>query len=318
MKYTKTVWQNGQPPAISADNLNKIEEGIFRAGLGESCYTITQKAKVKNTIVVPFYEYPKDGDGNWTTNFLTLLSTIREYNKFIDFVVVPAVYNEGLSDVDPTLRYAFKCLKGAGALVAAYVDTNYGNRDFEEIKNSIAGYMDKYQYIEGFFYDRYHNDYDNTKDFYRQLADYSREFEPKILIGNVGTTQDYRFFLENLCDVFMIYETRGYPSASVYGTIDDGENVGNFDIPYDMKGAIPYGVSLDFDKIDTLMENMRYIYVTDNGQEGDDNPWDAIATYFNKFCKYVALRDTRIIKDNSDGNRYEIVCNNGTLSTQAL
>lgn len=29
MAYTKTVWVNNQAPAINADNLNKIEQGIF-------------------------------------------------------------------------------------------------------------------------------------------------------------------------------------------------------------------------------------------------------------------------------------------------
>jgi len=29
MAYTKTTWVNGGPPAISADNLNKIENGIY-------------------------------------------------------------------------------------------------------------------------------------------------------------------------------------------------------------------------------------------------------------------------------------------------
>ena len=28
MAYTKTVWVNNQAPAINADNLNKIENGI--------------------------------------------------------------------------------------------------------------------------------------------------------------------------------------------------------------------------------------------------------------------------------------------------
>lgn len=36
MNYTKTVWKNGEAPAINADNLNKIEQGIYdaHAGLG--------------------------------------------------------------------------------------------------------------------------------------------------------------------------------------------------------------------------------------------------------------------------------------------
>ena len=31
MAYTKTTWNNNQPPAIDADNLNKIEQGIYDA-----------------------------------------------------------------------------------------------------------------------------------------------------------------------------------------------------------------------------------------------------------------------------------------------
>lgn len=29
MAYTKTNWVNGQAPALSAENLNKMEEGIY-------------------------------------------------------------------------------------------------------------------------------------------------------------------------------------------------------------------------------------------------------------------------------------------------
>lgn len=34
MAYTKTVWVNNQVPAINADNLNKIEQGIFDTDAG--------------------------------------------------------------------------------------------------------------------------------------------------------------------------------------------------------------------------------------------------------------------------------------------
>ena len=30
MAYTKTTWVNNQAPAINADNLNKIEDGIYK------------------------------------------------------------------------------------------------------------------------------------------------------------------------------------------------------------------------------------------------------------------------------------------------
>ena len=31
MAYTKTTWRNNQSPAINADNLNHIEEGVYEA-----------------------------------------------------------------------------------------------------------------------------------------------------------------------------------------------------------------------------------------------------------------------------------------------
>ena len=34
MAYTKTVWVNNRAPAINADNLNKIEQGIFDTDAG--------------------------------------------------------------------------------------------------------------------------------------------------------------------------------------------------------------------------------------------------------------------------------------------
>ena len=35
MAYTKTTWNNNAPPAINADNLNKIEQGIYDAHIIE-------------------------------------------------------------------------------------------------------------------------------------------------------------------------------------------------------------------------------------------------------------------------------------------
>ena len=33
MAYTKTTWRNNQSPAINADNLNKIETGIYQCSV---------------------------------------------------------------------------------------------------------------------------------------------------------------------------------------------------------------------------------------------------------------------------------------------
>ena len=52
MAYTKTVWVNNQAPAINADNLNKIEDGIYNSVRYADAQnlTATQKAQAISNI----------------------------------------------------------------------------------------------------------------------------------------------------------------------------------------------------------------------------------------------------------------------------
>ena len=53
MAYTKTNWVNGQAPALSAENLNKIEEGIYNnAGDIASILADVSALKTEDTILV--------------------------------------------------------------------------------------------------------------------------------------------------------------------------------------------------------------------------------------------------------------------------
>ena len=53
MAYTKTNWVNGQAPALSAENLNKIEEGIYNnAGDIASILADVSALKNEDTILV--------------------------------------------------------------------------------------------------------------------------------------------------------------------------------------------------------------------------------------------------------------------------
>lgn len=48
MSYTPTTWVNGQPPALNAENLNKIEQGIVGAHQGlEEEVTARENAMAK-------------------------------------------------------------------------------------------------------------------------------------------------------------------------------------------------------------------------------------------------------------------------------
>ena len=47
MAYTKTTWVNNQAPAINADNLNKIEDGIYNSVRYADAQTLTDAQKTQ-------------------------------------------------------------------------------------------------------------------------------------------------------------------------------------------------------------------------------------------------------------------------------
>ncbi len=59
MAYTKTNWVNGQAPALSAENLNKIEEGIYNnAGDIASILADVSALKTEDTILIDKFTTP--------------------------------------------------------------------------------------------------------------------------------------------------------------------------------------------------------------------------------------------------------------------
>lgn len=44
MAYSKTTWVNGGPPALSAENLNKMEDGIYDSSQGRISLDTTAPA----------------------------------------------------------------------------------------------------------------------------------------------------------------------------------------------------------------------------------------------------------------------------------
>lgn len=49
MAYTKTVWVNREPPSINADNLNNIEDGIFKSNVFSTVSVVTGTYQVLET-----------------------------------------------------------------------------------------------------------------------------------------------------------------------------------------------------------------------------------------------------------------------------
>ena len=60
MAYSKTNWVNGQAPALSAENLNKMEEGIYNNSTS-SDYLLDEDTILIDTFTTPSHPFPATG-----------------------------------------------------------------------------------------------------------------------------------------------------------------------------------------------------------------------------------------------------------------
>ena len=60
MAYSKTNWVNGQAPALSAENLNKMEEGIYNNSIS-SDYLLDEDTILIDKFTTPSHTFPATG-----------------------------------------------------------------------------------------------------------------------------------------------------------------------------------------------------------------------------------------------------------------
>lgn len=101
MAYTKTVWVDGQEPAINAANLNKIEQGIADSapggyGLGGWAKTITSSDDLNTIYAAGWYTWTNTPqncpytyssmrvDGGHSRNYITqTVYSMTDRNKYV-------------------------------------------------------------------------------------------------------------------------------------------------------------------------------------------------------------------------------------------
>lgn len=87
MAYTKTVWVNNQAPAINADNLNKIEDGIYNSVRYADAQnlTSTQKAQAISNIGAATVDHNHYGRIIEPTSVELYPGTSAGHGGYIDF-----------------------------------------------------------------------------------------------------------------------------------------------------------------------------------------------------------------------------------------
>lgn len=220
-------------------------------------------------------------------------------------------------------RYIEKAV-AYGAAVLGYVRTDYGRVPLKKIQEDVRKWLDWYAPVNGFFFDEQWWDDKNEQgvdmiSHYRAIFDYARQQVAKracgggLIVSNPGTVCSERYLTEARADVLCLYESPERREEA------DAKKFRDFTPPAWMKSHQPRhfaSLVLHVESVETMREYLRkaasggfgYAYLTErpardpSGKycmeclaakvvtpacEEDCNPWNRLATYWQKEVKSV-------------------------------
>lgn len=214
--------------------------------------------------IVPLYTYPDHH--SWRD----IRAAAAKFTVPVIAIINPA---DGVGqERDDAYVNGIRLLHQSNVKVLGYVATNYADRSIDKTKAECKKWRDTYN-IQGIFLD----EESDTKDaYYREVTGYVKnDLSLKLTVGNPGTDVKARFFAA--CDVTFIYETENKPTITSLKKYQ----------PYrDRVGIIPYEVEkINSDWIKAASAYIKWMYLTDDTL---NNPWDSLASYFEKFLEVLA------------------------------
>jgi len=239
-------------------------------------------------ILIPLYNYP-----NWYDDSLLYLwddVAIAQSEVSITAIINP---NNGPDGGPPNddYQHGLEDLREAGVTILGYVYTSYGDRKIKEVKDDVALY-DQYYDLDGIFFDEVANT-KNRIGYYRALYRYiNRKTDLDHVVLNPGTTTHRKYLIGRK------------PAGDTAVTFEDTylKWINSEEPPKWVKRLAPERFAfLTYEAIDGISmkaaidlatkRNYGYVYVTD---DGGDNPWDTLPSYWQEMIDYIKLI-------NSDG-----------------
>lgn len=228
-------------------------------------------------ILLPLYSYPA-----WYNEQAYLWDDVAAAGARVPIVAIINP-NNGPNGGPPNDDYVHGLadLRAGGVGLLGYVPTGYGKRSADAVKADVKLY-DDYFNIDGIFFD----EADNTTNhlaYYEDLFAYVRtntQLGTVILNPGIGTVEEY--FSRPACDAAVIFEVN-----AGWSTYTPAAYVSNY--PASRFAVMPYAVPHEAgmrQAVDlAVFRNVGYVYVTD---DGGDNPWDSLPTYWTQLVDYVA------------------------------
>lgn len=225
------------------------------------------KVECRAGLLIPLYAYPMPAGE---------LVKLREEYPGLPIIVMVNPSNGPGSKLDAA-RYAgaIRELRAANITVVGYVYTSYTRRSVEDVERDVEKYASWYE-LDGIFLDEVTCDENASHlEYYRRLAERIRSMGLKLVIGNPGTWAAEEYF--DFFDIVVIWENPQYPPL---------EELQRYKSLREKAAVLVYNQEeLDEEKLSRLIENVKWIYVTDDGGE---NPWDTLSTHLRDTARIIA------------------------------
>lgn len=237
----------------------------------------------KSGIMIPLYVYPNDIYSN--ADYNGVISLLRQYSDVPAIIILNPSSGPG-TVVDDNYTAAIKRLRGAGATVVGYVSTDYTNISESAAIVDIDKWMSLYPEIEGIFLDEMTNDDDQAhRNYYRNIKTYCNQKKGLYpVIGNPGSLANHQYYTQDCVDIVVVHENSTQPTeANLKGDFQDGHS----DFNKFTRATLVYTqASFSPSLVNTMVEYVGWIYVTDDG--GDGNPWDSVSAYLEDTLKQLS------------------------------
>jgi hypothetical protein len=239
--------------------------------------TSTPQPSQPLAILLPLYNYP-----SWYDAASYLWDDVAAANSRAPITAIINPYN-GPNGGPPNSDYVrgLNDLRTAGVTLIGYVSTNYGNRDINLVKADIDLYAAHFG-LNGIFLDESATGTDKLS-YYATLYSYikSKSGLTRVVL-NPGTNTAESYLTQPAGDTAVIFENgSGWP-----GYVPDAY-VRNY--PANRFAMLAYNV-VDATTMRSYVDlakarNIGYVYITN---DGGDNPWDTLPSYWTALVDYVA------------------------------
>lgn len=223
-------------------------------------------------LLVPAYFYPSPRDTLWQTMTDSVAS-----------VSITAILNpdDGPGEArDENYVDVVQAHQAAGGRVVGYVETRFGRRDVDDLREDIDRHFELYG-VDGIFIDEM-PDHEDGLAYYRALYDYVKAISgDAVVIGNSGTNTQEGYL--DVADILVTFEGtlasyRDY-TPDAWTAHHDAGRFGH--LVYGVPGSDDMRAVADW----AVSRNVGHLYVTsDSGR----NPWDSLPAYWAEEAAYVA------------------------------